>query len=314
VIRERSVRAVRWLTHVLFLLTGVSLITFALMSLAPGDPAEIRLTTRLETPTPEAVAALRREMGLDDPFPVRYGRWLGRVLRLDLGTSNRTGDPVVRELARRIPATAALALATLCFTLFFSLIAGLLSAFQEGRLPDRLCQITTVLAVAIPDYGLGMALVYAFSVKRHWLPVMGNESLSALILPVTTLGLSMAAVHGRVLRASLLTVLKTDYIRFARMKGLPALSLIRRHVIPNALLPVLTMWGVSFGHLLGGTVIVETLFAWPGVGKLTVDAVLERDFPLVQGGVLFMAAAFVLVSQAVDALYRLLDPRMGRAG
>lgn len=300
--------------RLVFLLLGVSFITFALMEMAPGDPAEIRLTSQFETPSPDAVAALRRQMGLDDPFPIRYGRWLGRIARLDLGRSLRTGDPVSRELGRRIPATLGLAAATLAFTVVFSMAAGILAALREGRLLDRLIQVGTTAAVAVPDYWLAMLLVYAFAVKLAWLPSMGGGGAASLVLPVTTLGLSLAAVHGRVFRASLLAVLKADYVRFARIKGLPTAVVIGRHALRNALLPVLTLWGVSLGHLLGGTAIVETVFALPGVGKLTVDAVLERDFPMVQGGVLFMATAFILVSRLVDALYRILDPRIRETG
>lgn len=311
-IRDVAISATRRTLHLVFLLFGVSLVTFAIMNLAPGDPAEIRLATRFETPTPQAVAALREQMGLDDPFPVRYGRWVFQVLRLDMGRSYRTGDPVASELGQRIPATLTLAAATLCFSILASMALGLLAALQENRAADRLCRVGTAMAVAMPDYWLGMVLVYVFSVKLAWLPVIGADGATALILPVTTLGVSIAAVHGRIFRASLLAVFKTDYFRFVRMKGLPPATAIRRHALKNALLPVLTLWGVSLGHLLGGTVIVETLFAWPGVGKLTVDAVLERDFPLVQGGVLFMAAAFVLTSQTVDTLYRWLDPRISK--
>lgn len=297
----------RWVGRLLLTLLGVSLITFVLMEMTPGDPAEILLSSRYESPTPEAVAAARREMGLDAPFWHRYIRWLGKALRLDLGVSRRTGDPVIRELTRRIPATLALSFTTLVFVMIVSLTTGLAAALRKERSWNTWFRFWVIPALVIPDYWLGMILTYVFSVNLGWFPVMGAAGPTSIVLPTVTLGLSLAAVHGQVFRASLLEVMGSDHVRFAQGKGLSPFSILRRHVIPAALPPVLTLWGMSFGHLLGGSVIVETVFAWPGIGKLTADAVLERDFPLVQGAVLFMTLVFVLVNRCVDVLQGLLE-------
>jgi ABC-type dipeptide/oligopeptide/nickel transport system permease component len=293
-----------------FLIGAVSFFTFFMMDIAPGDPAEILLSDRFETPTPENIAALRKELGLDDPFLTRYFRWLKDIGRLNLGRSYRTGDPVAAELASRIPATALLAAAAFLFTVTVSMVAGTIGALFYNRIPDRICRFWAVLSVSVPDYWLGLLLVLVFALQLEWFPVMGLAGVRGLVLPVVTLGLSISAVQGRVLRASMLEVMSRDYIRFALVKGLPFAQVFRRHILKNALLPVVALWGTALGQLLGGAVIVETVFAWPGVGKMTVEAVLNRDFPLVQGAVLFMSITFILVSRLFDLVYHRIDSRV----
>ncbi len=297
--------------HLLLVLWLISLGSFALFAMAPGDPAEIILRDRHEAPRPEQIQALRSQMGLDRAWPVRYGLWLGRVARGDLGDSWRSGETVITEIARRLPATLELALASLVVVLVLSSLGGSLAALKQGRALDWGIRAWTVLLISLPNYWLGLLLIYLLSLKAHWLPVMGRGGLEHLVLPCLTLGASVAMLQGRVLRATMLQIMGMDYIRFAHAKGMRPAAVFWRHMFKNALPPLVTMWGVSLGQLLGGAMIVETIFAWPGLGQLTVQAVLSRDVPTVQGIVLLVALAFVLINQAVDWINRRLDPRMG---
>lgn len=298
--------------HLLLVLAAISLGSFALFAMAPGDPAEIILRDRHEAPSPEQIQALRTQLGLDRPWLVRYGLWLGRVAGGDLGRSWLSGEAVTLEIGRRLPATLELAAASFILVLVLSVVSGGIAALRRGRGADRAVRAATVLFISLPNYWLGLLLIFALALKAHWLPVMGRGDLSHLVLPALTLGLGVAMLQGRVLRAALLQIMSMDYIRFARAKGLGPWSVFWRHMLPNALPPMVTMWGVSLGQLLGGAVIVESIFAWPGLGQLTVQAVLARDVPVVQGVVLLVALVFVAVNQVVDLINRRLDPRMGR--
>lgn len=289
---------------------GVSIITFGLINLAPGDPAEIILRADGMEPTVEAVAVLREELGLNDPLHVQYGRWLWGVLHLDLGKSFRTGNPVAEELFSRLPATLELTCAALVFMVILAVPAGILSALYRHALVDHLSRLGALLGASLPGFWLGLMLIYFFSVKLGLLPVMGRGGLSHLVLPAVTLGFGMAAVYARVLRAGMLDVLGQDYIKVARAKGLKDKWVIGRHALKNALLPTVTLFGLSLGYLLGGTVIVETIFAWPGVGKLAVDSLFSRDYAVIQGYALLMAMVFVLANLLVDISYVFLDPRV----
>lgn len=293
---------------------GVSIITFGLINLAPGDPAELMLRAEGVEPTKEAVEALREELGLDDPVYVRYGRWLWGVLHLDLGRSFRTGRPVAEEILSRFPATLELTVAALVVMIFLAVPAGILAALYRHAWIDHLSRLGALLGASLPGFWLGLMLIYFFSVKLGLFPVMGRGSLRHLVLPAVTLGLAMAAVYARILRASMLDVLGQEYIKVARAKGLQEKWVIGRHALKNALLPAVTLFGMSFGHLLGGSVIVETIFAWPGVGKFAVDSIFNRDYPVIQGYALFMALVFVLANLLVDLSYGLLDPRIRLEG
>jgi ABC-type dipeptide/oligopeptide/nickel transport system permease component len=298
------------LAYLAAVLLGISLVTFSLFALAPGDPAEIILRDRNEAPSPESITQLREQMGLNDSLPLRYFRWLANALQGDLGRSWRTGEAVTDQLWVRLGATLELALATLAFVVLLSTILGVFGAVFRGRSADRLIRALSILSLSLPNFWLGLLLIMLFALNLHWLPLMGRGGPLHLIMPVLTLGLAVAAMQGRVLRASLLDVTSQDYVRFAYAKGLSTWAVLKRHLLRNALPTVLTMWGISLGHLLGGAVIVETIFSWPGLGKLAVDAVLARDIPLVQGAVLFMALVFVLANQLTDLLHRCLDPRL----
>lgn len=295
---------------------GVSVITFGLVRLAPGDPAEMMLRAGGMEPTREAVEALREEMGLDDPVHVQYGRWLRGVLHLDLGTSFRTGSPVAAELLSRLPATLELTAAALVITVLLAVPAGILSALYRHALVDHLSRFCALLGASLPGFWLGLMLIYLFSVKLGFLPVMGRGGPEHLVLPAATLGLGMAASYARILRAGMLETLGQDYIKVARAKGLKEKWVIGRHALKNAALPMITLFGMGIGYLLGGTVIVETVFAWPGVGKFAVDAIFNRDYAVIQGYAFFMALVFVLANLLVDISYVILDPRvrLERAG
>lgn len=293
---------------------GVSLLTFSISRLAPGDPAEILLRERGQDPTLEAIAAVREELGLHQPLAMQYLHWLGRVLRGDLGRSFRSGRPVLGELTGRFPATLQLTLAGLSVMLLIALPVGILAAVYKNRALDHASRIFALLGTSMPSFWLGLLLIYYLSVQLSLLPVMGRGTAAHLILPALTLGTGMAATYARLLRAGMLEVLGQDYITAARSRGLGENLIIIRHALKNALLPVVTAFGMSLGHMLGGTVIVETIFAWPGLGRYIVESIFNRDYPVIQGYVLFMALVFVLLNLLVDLSYRFFDPRIRMEG
>jgi peptide/nickel transport system permease protein len=295
---------------------GVSIITFGLINLAPGDPAEVMLRSDRAGFTEAAVDALREELGLNDPLYVQYGRWLWGVLQFDWGESFRTGRPVTEEIFSRLPATLELTGAALVFMVLLAVSAGILSALYRHTFIDHMSRLGALLGASLPGFWLGLMLIYFFSVQWGVLPAMGRGGLEHLVLPAVTLGFGMAVVYARILRAGMLDVLGQEYIKVARAKGLKERWVVGRHAFKNALLPTVTLLGMGFGHLLGGAVIVETIFAWPGVGRFAVEAIFNRDFPVIQAYAFFMAAVFVLVNLLVDSSYAFLDPRirLGRAG
>lgn len=293
---------------------GVSIITFGLINLAPGDPAELILRYGGVEPAREAVEALREELGLNDPLYIQYGRWLWNMFHLDLGKSFRTGQPVAEEILSRFPATLELAGAALAFMILIALPAGILSALYRHAFIDHLSRIFALFGASLPGFWLGLMLIFFFAVKLELLPVMGRGEPQQLVLPAITLGFGLAAVYARILRAGMLDVLGQDYIRVARAKGLKEKWVIGRHALKNALLPAVTLLGMSFGHLLGGAVVVETIFAWPGVGQFAVESIFNRDYPVIQGYALFMAVIFVLANILVDISYVILDPRIRLEG
>lgn len=294
------------------LLLGISIISFALLNLAPGDPAEIllRLQQPGTEPPREAVLAFREELKLNDPLPLRYGRWLVQAVMGDLGDSYRTGRPVALELARRLPVTLLLTGASLTLAVCVGLPLGVLAAVWRGSALDGASRLLALLGAAVPGYVLALLLILLFAVKLHWLPAIGHGGPQHLVLPALALATGSAAQLMRLSRASMLEALDQDYVRTARAKGLGETAVVAGHALKNALLPSVTIIGLSLGHLLGGAVIIETVFGWPGVGKLAVDAIFLRDYPIIQGFVLYMAAIFLLVNLLVDLSYRWLDPRL----
>ena len=292
---------------VLFVL---SLITFGLLYVTPGDPAEMALSRSGMEPTREAVEEMRSEMGLDKPFHSAYAHWLRNVFHGNLGTSYRTGAPVTEEFLSRLPATIELSVAALIFIVAVAFPTGILSSVYRDRFVDHMSRICGLLGVSLPGFWVGLFLIYLFSMKINLFPVFGRGGIDHLILPAVTLGLSMAATCSRLLRACMLEVLSEDYICAAYSRGIQKWKVITRHAFRNAILPIVTLSGMTFGNLLGGAVIVETVFAWPGVGKLAVDSVFERDYPVIQGFALYMGLTYILVNLLVDIAYTWIDPRI----
>jgi len=287
-------------------LAGVTVLVFALIHLIPGDPVEVMLG---ESARAADKQALRRALGLDLPLGEQFLRYLGGLFQLDLGTSLHSRRPVAELLAERIPATARLAAAAFAVALLVSLPLGVLAARRRGRWPDRAASVFALIGLSIPNFWLGPLLILGFSIGLGLTPVSGDQGGASLVLPALTLGLSLAALNTRMVRASLLEVLNEDYVRTARAKGLGESATVWRHALPNAALPVLTLLGLQLGSLFAGAVITEVVFGWPGVGSLLIDAIRQRDYPVVQGCVLFVSFAYVGFNALVDGLYEAVDPR-----
>jgi ABC-type dipeptide/oligopeptide/nickel transport system permease component len=311
----------RYVAHRLLLLLpvlgGVSIIIFMVLHLAPGDPAEVMLGAQA---TPEDLARLRAELGLNDPLPVQYTRWLGHVLRGDLGRSLWTKRPVLVEVVERFRATLLLTGAGLLISTAAGITLGVASAVRPNSLLDRTSAVASLFGASMPVFWLGIVLMVVFSLWLGWLPASGmvapygggdaGDLLAHLVLPAVTLAAASTTIVARLTRSAMLEVLGQDYVRTARAKGLVERRVVLRHGLRNALIPVVTVVGLQVGYLLGGAVLTETVFAWPGVGTLMVQGILARDLPLVQGCVLVVALTFVLVNLAVDLLYVWLDPRI----
>jgi len=294
---------------------GISLLAFALGNIAPGDPAEMILQQRTgDVPTRAAILELRKQLGLDAPAPWRYARWVAQATMGDLGLSYRTGAPVADALLERLPSTIELALASLVLSIVIALPLGVAAAMRRGSGIDHMSRLVALFGTSVPSFLMGYALILVFAVSLHLVPVTGSDGAASLLLPVFTLAIGEAAALMRLTRASMLEVLGEDYIRTARAKGLPARLVLLRHALRNALGPLVTLTGVRAGRLLGGAVIVETIFARPGIGKLVVDSIHDRDYPLIQGFVLLMGTIFVLGNLAVDLSYTALDPRVRLSG
>lgn len=298
------------LLHLFPVLVAVSVVTFGLIFLAPGDPAEVYLRSVGQPATAEAVAGLRREWGMDRPIPVQYLSWVGRVVRLDLGESLRTGEPVATALANRLPNTLLLGGAAVSLALILSVPLGILAAVYRNSATDAACRVFALVGAAVPNFWLAFLLILLLGVRLKLLPTMGIGSWRHLVLPASVLALSLAAGYARLLRASLAETLGSDYVRTARAKGLPARLVVLRHALRNALIPFVTVLGLSLGHLLGGAVVVESIFGWPGLGKFAWDSIMTRDYPAVQGVVLVLALMFVTANLLVDLSYRVLDPKV----
>lgn len=291
---------------------GISILTFSLLHLVPGDPAEILLRQQGVVPTPEALEGFRTAAGLNEPLVLQYLHWLNSAIHGDLGRSLAVsyGRPVLSEVLSRLSATLELASASLAFAILISLPLGILSAVRRGSWLDKSLLLGSALGTAVPAFWLGPLLMLTFSLYLGWLPVCGRGGLEHLILPALTLGIGAAALTSKVVQAGMIDALEENFILTARAKGLPEEYIILQHAFRNALLPLVTISGLQFGWLLEGAVFVEVIFTWPGLGKLLVDSIFSRDFPMVQGCVLFISLVFVLVNLAVDILYSWLDPRV----
>jgi ABC-type dipeptide/oligopeptide/nickel transport system permease component len=300
--------------HILqrFLLTLPALwlvltLVFLLIHLVPGDPVEQMLG---EGAAPGQITELRHGLGLDQPLYVQYGRYLVRLVRGDLGQSLKFQAPVRRIIFERYPATLALAFLALLVCASIAIPAGVLAAHRRGHSTDRAVGVFTLLGLAVPNFALGPMLILFFSIELGWLPVSGRGGLSYYILPAATLGAALAAILTRMVRGSMLEELSSDYVRTARAKGLSPRAVLFRHAFRNALIPIITILGLQFGTLLAGTIVTETIFSWPGIGRLTVQAISSRDYPLLQGCILVIAVSYVLVNLLTDFLYAVIDPRV----
>lgn len=294
---------------------GITFLAFTLATLAPSDPAELILSRELdEPPTPAQLQEFREKNGLDDPFLVQYGRWTINAVTGDLGTSFRSGDPVLTELATRLPATLQLALPAFFFSISLALSVGVISALRRNSVIDHASRITALVGDSIPSFVLAYILIIIFAVSLGVLPVAGRGGWDHLVLPALTLGLATTASTMRLTRSSVLEVLGEDYIRTARAMGLPVHTVVLRYALRNALIPVITVAALIFGGFITGTVIIEFVFAWPGVGKFVVDAIFARDYPVIQGFVVFAGTLFVVANLVVDLLYVRLDPRVRLTG
>ncbi len=310
-------RRLALLVPVLF---GVSLVTFTLVRLIPGDATLLAIGVD-QRASPEVREALRRSYGLDQPQPVQFARWLGKVVQGELGTSLRTRRSVTEELSLRLPVTLELAALAALLGTGPALVAGVLAAVRRNSTLDYAATVVTLVGVSVPNFLLATLLVLVFSYKLRWLPPIGYaslrdaplENLRSMLLPAVSLSLPLAAVLMRNIRSATLEVLNQDHVRVARAKGLREGRVLMRHVLPNAALPVITIGGIQVASLLGGTVIVETIFGLPGIGRYIYESIANRDYPVVQGVTLVVATLFVLVSLLVDILYAVVDPRLRTA-
>ncbi|HXX39089.1 MAG TPA: nickel ABC transporter permease [bacterium] len=298
---------VQRLWHLVPVLLSVSVLVFLMVHLVPGDPVQVMLQ---EYGSPAQEAALRHSLGLDRPLAVQYGTFLWRLLHGDLGRSIHSGRPVIAEIALRLPYTLWLTAASMAVAIALGLVLGMVAALWHRRILDYAAMIAALAGISLPSFWFGLVLILVFSYYLRWLPAAGADTPWSLILPAVTLGTSAASIIARLSRSSLLEVLRQEFIRTARAKGVNELQVLYRHGLRNALIPVLSIIGLQFAGLLGGAVIVESVFGWPGLGRLAVDAIFNRDMPLIQGIVLIAAAIFVAVNLCIDLLYALVDPRI----
>ncbi|GGH50057.1 ABC transporter permease [Paenibacillus silvae] len=303
----------RSIEFVLFVLL-LSLISFVLMKLAPGDAVREMLRSDDVAVTSSQLEQQREALGLNQPVLVQFGQWLSRLVHLDLGTSYMTKRPVTEELLNKLPATLLLTCTSLLVLLLIAVPLGTLSALYPNRMIDRISRLLAVLGTSVPSFWLGLLLIEGFSVRAHLLPSMGTGSLAHLVLPSLTLGLTMSAVYVRLIRSSLLASLGQDFVRGARSRGIGGRRVLWRHAFRHALTPVVTMFGISIGSLLGGTVVVEVLFAYPGLGKYIVDAIQSRDYPVIQGYMVLMGIIVTFMHMLVDFVHDQLNPEIRLKG
>jgi peptide/nickel transport system permease protein/oligopeptide transport system permease protein len=288
-------------------LAGITLVIFCAIRLLPGDPAVVMAG---DLAGGDYIEQLRRSMGLDKPIWAQYVIYVGNVVRGNFGRSTKSFRPVLAEIRDRYPYTIQLTVAGMLVAAVLGISAGAISAMRRDSIFDYSSMVVALFGVSVPVFWLGLILILLFSVNLRLLPAGGSGSLSHLILPAITLGASAAGILARMTRASVLEVLGSDYIRTARAKGLRDIAVLLRHALPTAFIPVLTILGLQFGSLLGGAVITESVFGWPGMGRLVVDSIAARDYPLIQGALLVFATSFALINLTVDVLYAVIDPRI----
>ena len=297
----------RRLLQMIPVMIGVTLVVFLIMQLVPGDPARMLAG---EGASPEQIEAIRNSLGLNRPLWVQYFSYLGNVLQGDFGKSIVTSSPVLEEILIRLPTTIELALASIFVAISLGLVAGIVSATKQNTVADMSIMVVVLIGVSMPSFWMGLMLMYYFSVELGMFPVAGWGTLSHVVLPAITLGSGGAAIIARMTRASMLEVIRQDYIRTARAKGVSEFKVVFKHALKNALIPIITVVGLQFGTLLGGTVLTESVFAINGVGQLIINAIRTRDLPLVQGTVLMISLIFMMVNMGVDVLYKMVNKRV----
>jgi len=288
-------------------LLGVLVVAFLLLNVAPGDPVAAMVGERADAAT---IARLRADLHLDDPLPAQFGRYLWDAVHGDFGRSYITQRPIARDLRERFPKTVQLALAAMAFAAVGGIALGVLSAIRPGGAVDRAAMLLSYVGVSFPVYWVGLLLILLFAVMLRWLPPSGSGGLAYLVLPALTLGMRSVAFLARMTRAAMLEVLSSDFVRTARAKGLNEAAVIMRHGFRNALIPVITVLGLDTGSYLTGSILTETIFGWPGLGRYVLTAIEKRDLPAIQGSILFMSLVFVLVNLVTDLVYAKADPRI----
>ncbi|MDU4962225.1 MAG: nickel ABC transporter permease subunit NikB [Sporomusaceae bacterium] len=292
------------------LLLAISFLSFTLIALVPADPAEVALRVNEIIPTPESIASMRAELGLDKPFLIRYADWLGRAVQLDFGKSYINDRWVLDEIVRCLPATLQLAAAALGLVVAVSLPIGILGALFANRLFDRILRLLVFVGTAMPGYWVGLLLIWLFSIKLNWLPTSGSGSWKHLLLPAAALSLTYISTYVRLIRSNMLENLKETYVLYGRVRGLSERRILLGHVLKNSLQTSITAFGMSIPQLLAGTVIIENIFAWPGVGRLCISAIFNRDYPVIQAYILLMAVLFIFCNLVVDIIHQFMDPRL----
>jgi peptide/nickel transport system permease protein len=306
---------IRRLLSTVLVMAIVGVFVFLLLHLSPGDPAAIIAG---DNATPDQIDGIRRRLGLEDPLPVQFIRWIGHIMQGDLGVSIFSNEPVLKLVRQRLEPTLSLALSTLVLAVTLAVTFGVLAAWKAGTWVDRLLMVVSVMGFSVPVFVVGYLLIYVFAIELRWLPVQGYTPIADglgswarnLVLPSLALGLAYVALIARITRASMLDVLAEDYIRTAKAKGVATNSMLLKHALKNAGVPIVTVIGIGVALLISGVVITETVFNIPGVGRLVVDAIAKRDYPIIQGVILIFSGVYVLVNLAVDLTYTLIDPRI----
>ncbi len=299
------------LAHIFLVLLGVSFLSFLLMYVSPGDPVRAMYAVSGSIPSEEVLEQTREELGLNDPFFIQYGNWISNCLRGDFGTSYSKGEAVATLLMERVMPTIQLALLSLVIMVLVAVPIGVYSALRQNSILDYLLRGTTFISISMPNFWVGLLLLYVVAMKLGWLPVVSNQmNFQRLILPAVTLAIAMAGKYARQVRAAILEELRQDYVAGARARGLSERCVLWCHVLPNAVLPLITMLGLSLGSLLGGTAVVEVIFSYPALASLAISAITSRDYPLIQGYVLWIALIYMAVNLVVDLSYNRLDPRL----
>ncbi|MCL1698361.1 MULTISPECIES: nickel ABC transporter permease [unclassified Lysinibacillus] len=297
-----------------FVLLGVSILTFVFIRFVPVEPAEVMLRMARVAPTAEAIQALREELGTDKPFLLQYLLWVKGILHLDFGTSFVSKLPVAHELFAKLPATIELAVASFVLILGLSLPLGIISALYKHSIIDKIIRLLTIMSISIPTFWLGFLLLYLFSLKLGLFPTNGKGTLAHLVLPAFTLALPTIGLFVQFIRSTIIEELQQQYVQYAQLRGLKNSVILVRHVLRNAIIPLTTLLGMTLGNLLGGAVIVEQVFSWPGLGRYLIESIMNRDYPVVQCYVIIIAVIYVLVNLCTDVLHRLLDPHLMMKG